>query len=538
MINIPLGKSFSYRFAMESGSGDGFRTNKFLNKTNTNGRSETIVRMKLQFSPNNNFNTMLTYFNAILNNKYDAWAPDNNEDLFTYTNQKGFDCQETDAFSIRTNFYSNKMNASLIVSQSETELVHAYDGDWGNDEYWLQSPYYFDPNITYWDYEFYDRTDRKRVNQTVEGRLSYGDFIMGYYTKFLTEKDNASGWLYGGDASIGHSTFNFDASAVYGQLEKYISEKINVIANVRKENNALKYFGTAQTYDWDSNDYISLEPVSFNVNHNLFGGKLALQYFVYDELNVYGSVSRGYKAGGVNQSPALANENRSFDPELMTNHEIGLRHYTKNSTLYISAFTAQRHDQQVSISSQQTVGEPNSFVFYTANATTGSLSGLEFDGTFILNSTFSFSGSLGILNTYVEAFTFESDSGVTINSGNREAAHAPKYSFYLALDYKKEVGLFSRVELSGKDKFYFSDSHDEISKPYQLFNGHLGYDFGKWSVKLWGRNILDVRYEVRGFYFGLEPVWNEELQAHEYPDRKYVSFGDPAHFGLTAEYGF
>jgi outer membrane receptor protein involved in Fe transport len=538
MVNFPMGKSFAFRIAMESGSGDGFRTNKFLNKTNTNGRKETIMRGKMSFRPIENFNTILTYFTADLDNKYDVWAPDNNEDLFTYTNQQGVDSQETNAFSIRTNLSHKKFDATLIISKSETDLVHAYDGDWGNDEYWLQSPYYFDPNFTFWNYEFYDRNDRNRINQTIEGRLSYGDAVLGYYTKSMEEKDDASGWLYGGDASMGHSKFNFDATAVYGQMEKAILEKINVIANIRTETNHLKYDGTAQAFDWNSGGYISLEPVRFDVNHNLLGGKLALQYFVNQNVNMYVSISRGYKAGGVNQHPALAVENRPFDPEFMTNFELGLRRYTENYALHFSAFFAERQNQQVSISSQQTEGDPNSFIFYTANATTGSLFGLELDGTLKLNSTLSISGSLGILNTNVDAFTFESDSGTTTISGNREAAHAPKYSFQLALDYKMDYGIFSRLEYSGKDKFYFSDSHNEISNPYQLLNGHVGYNFGKWSIKFWGRNFLDQRYATRGFYFGLEPIWNEELQDHEYPDKKYVSYGDPAHFGMTVEYKF
>ncbi len=532
MVNIPLGKSFSYRISMESGFGDGFRTNKFLNKTNTNGRSERIIREKLQFIPNNNFNAMLTYFNAKLDNKYDAWAPDNNEDLFTYTNQQGIDSQETNAFSLRTNYSQNKLNITLIASKSETDLVHAYDGDWGNDDYWLQPPYNFDPNITYWNYEFYDRTDRNRVNQTIEGRLIYGDVVLGYYTKSLEETDVASGWLYGGEATNANSQIDQKITAIYSQFEKQISNEFKAVSNIRLESNNFIYKGEANYYGtpWNS--------VEFDIYHNLFGGKLALQYFVNDDINMYGSISRGYKAGGVNQHPVLTAENRPYNPEFMTNFELGLRRYTEKSTLHISAFLAKRQNQQVSISSQQTVGDPNSFVFYTANATTGSLSGLEFDGTIKLNSTLSVSGSLGILNTHVDAFTFESDSGVTTTSGNRESAHAPKYSFHLALDYKRKDGIFSRVEYSGKDKFFFSDSHDEISNPYQLLNGHVGYNFGNWSVKLWGRNILDIRYETRGFYFGLEPVWNEESQDHENLDKKYVSFGDPVHFGLTVEYGF
>ena len=538
MINVPLGKAFALRVALESGTSDGFRENKFLDITNSNSRKENFIREKLLFTPNDNFQAILTSFRAVLDNKYDTWAPDNNEDLFTYTNQLGIDSQETHAFSLRANYIKNKLNATFITSRSETDLVHAYDGDWGNDDYWFQEPYLFDPNVTYWKYEFFDSTARNRTNQTREGRVNYGDIVVGYYIKSLEERDNASGWLYGGDAALAASEFTFDVSAIYGQIDKQISNRLKILANVRKESNEISYVGTASYFDWYMYDLAPLDTVSFNIDHELIGGKLALQYLLNNQVNVYGSVSRGYKAGGVNQHPLLSVENRPYDPEYMTNFEFGLRRYTNNSTLHLSAFLAQRLDQQVSISNQQEEGDPNSFIFYTANATTGSLSGIEMDWTYRLNKVLALSGSVGLLNTYVDAFSYETQTEVNEILGNREAAHAPKYSFNVSVDYGEDQGLFGQIELSGKDKFYFSDSHNEISEPYQLLNGHIGYGFGPWKVKLWGRNILDTRYATRGFYFGLEPIWNEDLQDHEYPDKKYVSYGDPVHFGLTVDFVF
>ena len=143
MINVPLGKAFALRVALESGTSDGFRENKFLDITNSNSRKENFIREKLLFTPNDNFQAILTSFRAVLDNKYDTWVPDNNEDLFTYTNQLGIDSQETHAFSLRANYIKNKLNATFITSRSETDLVHAYDGDWGNDDYWFQEPYFF-----------------------------------------------------------------------------------------------------------------------------------------------------------------------------------------------------------------------------------------------------------------------------------------------------------------------------------------------------------------------------------------------------------
>ncbi len=537
-INIPLGKYFAFRTAIESGYGDGFRTNQYLNKTNTNGRKENIIREKFLLKPNNNFQALLTAFRAVLDNKYDVWAPDNNKDLFTYTNHQGIDSQETNAYSLRANYTKNLLSASLIVSQSISDIIHAYDGDWGNDDFWAQAPYYFDPNITYWKYEFFDSTSRTNENQTLEGRISYGDLVVGYYRKELRENDDASGWLYGGNASLATSEFNFKASAVYGQVDKQLSNNLKILANIRLEKNEINYHGTASYFDWDIFDYVPLDTVLFQVNHDLWGGKLAVQYMIDQDINFYGSISRGYKAGGVNQHPYLSGKNRLYDPESIVSYETGLHYFSPNANIRLSTFYAFRQNQQVSISSQQQEGDPNSFIFYTANATTGSLHGWEMESVFRLNSVLTFSGSLGWLNTLVNEFQFSSASDEITQSGGRASAYAPKYSFSFSIDYSRKKGVVGRLEMTGKDQFYFSDSHNEMSRPYQLVNGHIGYQFNHYSIKVWGRNIFDTRYATRGFYFGLEPVWNEELQEHEYPDKRYVSYGDPAYFGVTVEYGF
>ena len=55
--------------------------------------------------------------------------------------------------------------------------------------------------------------------------------------------------------------------------------------------------------------------------------------------------------------------------------------------------------------------------------------------------------------------------------------------------------------------------------------GFLGYEKNNFRISLWGRNITDVRYAVRGFYFGNEPPdFNSSL---------YTRQGDPRQFGLT-----
>ena len=66
---------------------------------------------------------------------------------------------------------------------------------------------------------------------------------------------------------------------------------------------------------------------------------------------------------------------------------------------------------------------------------------------------------------------------------------------------------FRRVDLEGKDEFYFSDRHEVKSPAYDLLNARLGWANDSWSVALWGRNLTDEDYFPRGFgSFGNDPA--------------------------------
>ena len=81
-----------------------------------------------------------------------------------------------------------------------------------------------------------------------------------------------------------------------------------------------------------------------------------------------------------------------------------------------------------------------------------------------------------------------------------------------------------------KNEYYFSDSHNSKSEPYSLTNISIRKSFKKLDVRFWVRNILDKRYAIRGFYFGLIPP--------EFENKLWLSYGDPRQFGVTVDYNF
>ena len=529
VMNVRLMKNMNMRLTGIYNYSDGFRENVSQNITDSNKREEAFSRMKLSYNPNNRLSILATLIYAELKNGYDVWAPDNNTDFITYSNDKGEDSQRTYGYSLRAQFEaSENLNITSITSFTVTDLVHAYDGDWADSTYWHDN-HGFDPAVEGWAYEFYDKNERNRSNLTQEIRLSMGSIIMGGYFKQLIEQDEAMGYLYGGAATDATSHYDFLVAAGYGQYGVNLTPSLKLKANVRFENNSIKYEGTSQGL----NDYwekIKLPPINFYIDHTMIGYRTSLHYLKDKFTSFYGSVSQGYKSGGVNQQPYLSDTSRPFDPEFIQNFEVGLNRVTNIYRTQLSAFYSLRKDQQVSLSSQQVEGDPNSFLFYTTNAGSGTIQGFEWENTLNVSSNLNMDASLGYLTTWVDKFTYFAAEGVEAIGGNRKAAMSPEITGSVGFNYENESGFFASILMSFKDEYYFSDSHDQKSVPYSLLSLTLGKSFRKTTTAIWIRNAMDERYTTRGFYFGLIPP--------TYPDQLWKSYGDPKQIGVTIDYTF
>ena len=117
-----------------------------------------------------------------------------------------------------------------------------------------------------------------------------------------------------------------------------------------------------------------------------------------------------------------------------------------------------------------------------------------------------------------------------VDASGRDQAHAPRYTYALGGVYRHESGWFGRIDVTGKDDFYFDVSHNQVSEPYSVTNARLGYEADRWTAQLWLRNAFDERYAVRGFYFGNEPPL--------FPPTLYIRQGDPRQLGITFDMRF
>jgi len=150
----------------------------------------------------------------------------------------------------------------------------------------------------------------------------------------------------------------------------------------------------------------------------ILGWTACLQYQITANQMIYGLVSRGYKAGGVNSDPALVSEDREFDTELMWNFEAGLKGRWLEDRLQaqVSAFYQKRDDIQIKQSLVQSRDRPMPLALPTTLAMRRAVltMALRWSLTGWLQSPLPWFGSLGLLSA-----EFDIPLSETLNSRSR-----------------------------------------------------------------------------------------------------------------------
>lgn len=508
------GDELLYRVTMNLLRQDGHRDNVFLDRDNTNRRREFNGRLQFLYRPNDEQRHHLTLMGSRLNNGYDAFAT--RGDGFTmFSDEPGEDDLSLVGASLKSRYENwNGFDLISITSALWADSRYSYDADWGNDAFWAAPPYNFDPAVEGFRYSFTEELERRRRQAGQEFRLQSkpGEGLWNGRSAWSTGL--VFTWLEEDDEYQGFSSLMSDYYALtaggYGQLTTRLTDAVDLVTSLRVENRA--------------SDYSDSEGVEEDTSAWMSGGRVALEADLRENTRGFVGLSRGFKGGGVNSNPNLDSDQRIYDPEHLWNLEAGLRHSWADGRgkAEVTLFHMWRRDLQIGTSIQPDPSDPTSFTFFTDNAAEGRNYGAEFELRAPVNERVDLYASLGLLETEYENFQ---DAGGNRNVDGREQPHAPSYTFRTGIVVDWTDHWFSRIELEGKDAYFFSDSHDRTSDPYELVNLSVGYRAETWSITLWGKNVLDENYATRGYFFGVEPP--------DYPSRLWTMRGEPARFGAT-----
>ena len=495
----------AWRIAVQQAEGDGFRRNRYLGRDDTNGRDELTVRGKLAFDAAADWHVDLTLLHADLDNGFDAFALDNSFD--TLSDRPGRDAQRSSGTALRIVGDLDRTTLRSTSAYAESDIVYSFDGDWGNDADWGE----------YAPYDYFSRYQRARSTLSQDLRLvsestareeGFG-WLVGLYALRLEEqnlqRDEFAGELLRPLLATDYDAVNL---AAYGEAEWWLGGSRVLSTGLRVETR--------------SADYEDSDGAAFSPRDTMAGGHLSLTGDLGARSGWYLTASRGYKAGGFNIGLFVPEERREFEPEYLWNLEAGLHRASDDGRFSadVSVFHMWRESQQVATSFQLDPGDPLSYVFYTDNAARGRNAGLEATLAWRPIDSLTLGSTLGLLHTEYVGYRYGNR-----DLDGREQAHAPGWQYSLSAEWTALRGWMARADLYGSDAFYFDASHDQRSDPYTLLNLKAGYSGDRWSAYLWGRNVFDERYAVRGFYFGLEPP--------DFANKLYVQLGDPRQFGVT-----
>jgi outer membrane receptor protein involved in Fe transport len=522
-----LTDSLAGRLVYHRYKSDGYIDNEYLGRDNTNDFDEQTVRTKLTWAATDNSRLDFTALYVNIDNGYDVFSLDNS-DYETQSDEPGFDKQETLALALK---HSWQLNEELVL---ETSLSgKQVDLDYGFDEDWTHSPIC--------DLGFFcnrDRYRRDRDEYNLDIRLlSQGEFVEKGDSRWVAgiyshQRDEDLHRQQHGDwATNFESAYDTDRNAVYGQFEYRLADNWELAAGLRWERFEDDYSDTNGTRT-DSGD-------------DLWGGDLSLTWLLEDGNRLYALLARGYKPGGVNTEANSSygwlgapfqmhmQSRLNFDAEEAVNMELGYKGKYLDGRLTVSAalFYIDRQDPQL----ETWLYDAGSFTWvgYLDNADEGTNQGVELELYYQLNSRLGFFANLGYLDTEVEGLTvFDLDLNAFKSLDGRDQGRSANYQYNVGVDASLTEQLTLRLEVEGRDDYYFAYYHDSKADSYNLLNASLNYRAAKWEVHLWGRNLLDEEYQVHGLYFAADPRDGYSV------NRLYQQLGEPRVIGLTTSYRF
>lgn len=527
-VSGPLSENLGYRFAARTQQSDGTIDNDFLGRDDTNNIDESVARGKLRYQPNADLQLDLALLYVDIDNGYDAFSLENTRT--TLSDQPGHDRQETLAGAVSASWTGNSaftLESVLSVANSDTE--YGYDEDW--------TFVGFHP----WEYSSTDNYVRDKDNISADLRLvsteasrlfnDRSSWVAGIYLRNEEEQLNRQGTF--------SSTFETANTAIYGQLRTSLGDNLDLVTGLR--------------FEQRDADYADSLAVDSSNDESLWGGDITLEYRTQGNTLVYAGVSRGYKAGGVNgriisasaTNAAIGREVFTFDTEHMLNYEFGLKGLWLDDRLQaqVAAFLQDRSEVQA----KQSIFDPSDFSFddYLTNAAGGNTTGVEIELDYRVTDSVRLFAAAGWLDAEFEDFTTGAHvdarddwNGIAlapVDLDGRDVAHAPNYQFFTGTEIALLPQLALRVEVEGKDAFFYSNSHNEKSTSYELLNARLTYSADKWDLSLWGRNLTDEDYYTRGFYFSNQFGNNP---ANFYAPEAYYQYGEPRMVGLSGSYAF
>ena len=270
-------------------------------------------------------------------------------------------------------------------------------------------------------------------------------------------------------------------------------------------------------------------PCTSDMDSNQVTGRVGLKYFATEDVMLYGTYSKGYKAGGINLDP----RQEPYAPETNQMGELGVKSTLADGRLRVNAALFYSDYDGIQLSALTAIGSPPALLPNTLNAAPAEIYGaeLEVTGRF---SALAFNLGISSLHSEFTEDALLTDSQTNTNrlvpKGSR-VPFAPDLTVTAGVQYDVQAGswtLTPRLQLSYTDK--------QLSTPFEYP-----------ATVVPSHAVTDVRLSAA-------PSDNLHLEAFvtNVFDRTYIAaqvqdassatggilYGAPRQYGIRAKYDF
>jgi iron complex outermembrane receptor protein len=236
---------------------------------------------------------------------------------------------------------------------------------------------------------------------------------------------------------------------------------------------------------------------------------------VSDNVNVYGKLAQGWKAGGYNgEAPSADAFFESYDPEEVLSQEVGFKSRLMDDRVQLNAavFMNDVSDMQFSVFLEGTGGAAST----VDNAGAATIRGVEIELIAQLSESLRLGANLGTLDTKYDEFI---ELGQNVKNA-KDFPYAPDRTMSIDLDWavmESDWGsIDAHIDWSRKSDYVAYTNPDQNATgqlgSYSILNARVSLsdvqlgDSAQLQVSAWGKNITDEEYRENIIPFGLWTV--------------------------------
>jgi len=233
--------------------------------------------------------------------------------------------------------------------------------------------------------------------------------------------------------------------------------------------------------------------------------RLVIDHHLNKDTMVFGSVTRGYQAGGFN---AIYKEGVStFSPETITNYELGIKGSFKDAGLFYTASLF--HYDFNNLQSIGTSKSSEGILTYVVNVSDQKATGLDLEGAWQINPNWRLSGATEFINQTYKRYTYIKDADTSFDMAG-QAVGTPRVTATLGLNARYGMlggegsatlnwaySSAERCNSETSDKYACgSFPAFRVGGPTSRFDLRVGWDAPqkKWGIAAIVQNLTDKQY--------------------------------------------